>query len=169
MINTSIRAFFNALDTHPMITLFATVGATTTVGAVLYNVLDAVQQTTPNNSNGIRHGTDDTADSDYDSGERRGHPTTAPSTSTIPVLTLEQARLRAMIESAQKSTWRQNIDNAIVAQERFMLPGRTNGGEVPYFMKKIEARAVELIQQNELQRERELERERKRKITSKMW
>ncbi|KAG7349032.1 hypothetical protein IV203_011629 [Nitzschia inconspicua] len=38
-----------------------------------------------------------------------------------PPMTIEQARLRAMIENAQQSSWQQNLDNALVAQEKFML------------------------------------------------
>lgn len=200
MINASIRAFLNALDTHPIVTLVATVGATTTVGAILYNAMDVIQQQPPTNikkrnDSYLRDGTRPTDNEGIDnnndqnkihSGEHRtkGYPmtttiataptTTTTNTKTIPELTLEQARVLAMIENAQASTWRENINNATVAQERFMLPGRTPRDEqgqnvVPEFMKKIEARAVELVLQNEYQREQEQERSKKRKITSKMW
>jgi hypothetical protein len=86
-----------------------------------------------------------------------------------PTMTLEQARLRAMIENAQQSTWQENLDNALVAQEKFML-GSERGEKAPEFMKKIEARSQELMQQQaEQQRQRDLEHEEKRDVTTRMW
>jgi hypothetical protein len=85
-----------------------------------------------------------------------------------PVLTIEQARLRAMIENAQQSTWQENLDNALVAQEKFML-GNERGEREPEFMKKIEARSQELMQQAKQKRQLDLEKEKKRMVTTRMW
>lgn len=43
------------------------------------------------------------------------------------LLSQEEARLRAMIEQAKESNWKENLDNAVQAQEYFMLPGRSQG------------------------------------------
>eukprot|EP00532_Pseudo-nitzschia_australis_P005052 CAMPEP_0168183662 /NCGR_PEP_ID=MMETSP0139_2-20121125/12724_1 /TAXON_ID=44445 /ORGANISM="Pseudo-nitzschia australis, Strain 10249 10 AB" /LENGTH=149 /DNA_ID=CAMNT_0008105029 /DNA_START=250 /DNA_END=699 /DNA_ORIENTATION=- len=75
----------------------------------------------------------------------------------------EEARLIAMLENAKESSWRENIETAVDAQERFMLPGRphkhnTSQGK---FMDKIEKRSREIlrnqheqIDQNERRRQR---------------
>jgi hypothetical protein len=75
----------------------------------------------------------------------------------------EQARLRAMIENAKESTWQENLDNAVKAQEHFMLPGRSK--EVPDFMANIEQRSMDIMKKQQ----EKMEREKKRKITTRMW
>jgi hypothetical protein len=78
-------------------------------------------------------------------------------------MTLEEARLRAMIENAKESSWEQNLDNAVQAQEQFMLPGRPH--ETPHYMTKIETRSKEIMKQQQ----EEMEREKKRKVTTRFW
>ena len=78
-------------------------------------------------------------------------------------MTLEEARLRAMIENAQTSSWQENLDNAASAQEHFMLPGRSH--PTPDFMTKIEQRSLEIMKQQH----EALEREKKRKATTRIW
>jgi hypothetical protein len=121
-------------------------------GVVLYNVMTELQL----RNGSIGFGSQQQQRHDENSGE------------TAPLLTMEQARLRAMIENAQQSTWQENLDNALIAQEKFML-GNERGEKEPEFMKKIEARSQELIQQAEQRRQLDLEREKKRKITTRMW
>ena len=75
------------------------------------------------------------------------------------VMSLEEARLRAMIENAKDSSWKENLDNAVTAHERFMLPGRQNG--VPEFVKNIDKRSQEILKDQQDQ----FEKERKRKNT----
>ncbi|EJK56164.1 hypothetical protein THAOC_24002, partial [Thalassiosira oceanica] len=41
--------------------------------------------------------------------------------------TPEEAQLRAMLENARESTWRENLENAADAQGRFMMPGGPAG------------------------------------------
>ena len=54
-------------------------------------------------------------------------------------MTWEQARLRAMIENAQQAgSWKQNLEQAVQAQEHFMLPGRSQEKGLPTFMEQIE-------------------------------
>ena len=76
-------------------------------------------------------------------------------------LSFEEARLQAMIENAQKSTWQENLDNAMKAQERFMLPNRTH--ETPAFVEKIDRRSREIV------REQNHQQEELSKRTTKFW
>lgn len=128
-------------------------------GVVLYNVTEYLSPSVVDTSSSfkLRDGS-----SAYGSQSHTGS-----SNQTLP-LTIEQARLRAMIENAQQSTWQQNLDNALVAQEKFML-GNERGEKAPAFMKKIEARSQELMQEAEQQRQLEMEKEKKRKVTTKIW
>ena len=63
----------------------------------------------------------------------------------------EELRLRAMVENALQSTWKENLNNAFHAQERFMLPGRRrrrhDGADDPKFIQKIDQRCDELMKQ----------------------
>eukprot|EP00956_Cyclotella_meneghiniana_P003367 scaffold4069_cov85-Cyclotella_meneghiniana.AAC.17 len=69
-------------------------------------------------------------------------------------LTHSEAQLAAMIENARNSTWRQNIENAVDAHERFVLPGRDvdEGREVPEYVQQIDARSRELMEEEEEKR-----------------
>ncbi|GAX29059.1 hypothetical protein FisN_7Hu349 [Fistulifera solaris] len=69
--------------------------------------------------------------------------------------TFQEAQLQAMIENAHNSTWQENLDNAMEAQKRFMLPNRRHSE--PAFLKKIEQRSREILQENELRRKEETE------------
>ena len=72
----------------------------------------------------------------------------------------EEMRLEAMVENALKSSWKENLDNAFQAHERFMLPGRDHGQD-PAFLLEIDKRADELWKKQEKKR-------RKRKKTSSL-
>jgi len=78
-------------------------------------------------------------------------------------MTLEEARLRAMIENAQSSDWRENLDNAVTAQEQFMLPGRPH--EKPKFMEEIDRRSLEIMKEQH----EEVAKEKQRKPTTRVW
>lgn len=166
--NAAIRAYLGALGTHPVTTLVATVGGTTAVGLALLGVLEASSQPLPTASGGGGGGGNN-EDNAADGNEGPPRPARPASGAAAPALTWEQARLRAMIENAKQSSWRENLDNATLAQERFMLPGRDHG-EVPAFVRKIDERSEELLRQDERRLEREAERSRRRKVTrTKMW
>jgi hypothetical protein len=164
--------------------------------------------------------TNDQYDDDDDSGLYLGHRVAGEQYASLakkPVMTMERARLQAMIENAQESSWRENIANATFAQERFMLPGRydpdddtdyTSGGSGSRsnvnnennsssssskinegslrfpnknnFLKKIDERSREIMQQHQQQhqeylkqlehdRDMEREKEKRRKLTTKIW
>lgn len=78
-------------------------------------------------------------------------PTTTPDKQQP--MSMEEARLRAMIENAQTSTWQENLDHAATAQEHFMLPGRPHSK--PNFMAEIDKRSLEILkaQHDELEKE----------------
>ena len=58
----------------------------------------------------------------------------------------DEMRLQAMVENALKSSWKENLDNAFQAQERFMMPGRDHGKD-PKFVRKINRRVDQLMKQ----------------------
>lgn len=129
-------------------------------GVVLYNVMEYLSPSTTTTSSASTRM--------RDGSPHYGSSGSSSSRDDNSNLTLEQARLRAMIENAQQSTWQQNLDNALVAQEKFML-GNERGEKSPAFMKQIEARSQELMQQAEEQHKLDLEKEKKRKLTTRMW
>ena len=75
-------------------------------------------------------------------------------------MSLDEARLIAMLENAKESSWRENVSNAIDAQEQFMLPGRNR--KEPKFMDRIEQRSMEILR-NQHEKIDEEERRRKEK------
>ena len=78
-------------------------------------------------------------------------------------MSLEEARLRAMVENAQASDWKKNLDNAAEAQAQFMLPGRPM--KKPDFMEEIDKRSLEIMKEHNA----EVVRDRQRKPTTKIW
>eukprot|EP00980_Cylindrotheca_fusiformis_P003239 scaffold735_cov116-Cylindrotheca_fusiformis.AAC.9 len=79
-------------------------------------------------------------------------------------MTMEEARLIAMLENAKESNWRQNLENAVDAQEQFMLPNAKR--EVPDFMSQIDNRSREILknQHSKIDQERG-----KKPSTTKYW
>jgi hypothetical protein len=75
----------------------------------------------------------------------------------------EQARVRAMILEAQSATsWKENLDTIMEANERFMLPGRQR--EPPKFVEKMEQRSQRILKQQQEQR-----RKNKDPANAKFW
>lgn len=72
--------------------------------------------------------------------------------------TIKEAQLQAMIENAHNSTWQENLDNAMQAQKRFMLPNRRHSE--PAFLRKIDERSREILREEE-QKTREEKEARK--------
>lgn len=117
--------FLRTLDTHPLTLSAATVTGFTLAGLVSWTLFDFLE--------GSRAGT----------GTPKGQR---------PLMSLEEARLRAMIENAKEaSSWQENLDKAAAAQEQFMLPGRPREG-VPRFMMDIERRSRELLKEDQAAR-----------------
>lgn len=79
-------------------------------------------------------------------------------------MSMEEARLIAMLENAKQSSWKENLENAVDAQEQFMLPGRQR--DVPDFMSRIDERSQEILK-NQHQM---IDKQKMRKETStKFW
>jgi len=78
-------------------------------------------------------------------------------------ITLEEARVRAMVEHAQISNWRDNLDNAAAAQAHFMLPGRPM--KKPDFMEEIDKRSLEIMKEHNSQ----VAKDTQRRPTTKIW
>lgn len=76
-------------------------------------------------------------------------------------MSVGEARLIAMLENAKESSWQENVENAIDAQEQFMLPGRNR--KEPKFMDKIEERSMEILrnQHDKLDEEERIKRKNK--------
>lgn len=129
------RWFLQKLDTHPLTVTAGTVGLFTMAGLVSWQVMEFLEG------------------ADNDSQNNKKQP-----------MTMEEAKLRAMIENAQTSSWQENLNNAATAQERFMLPGRPHGG-TPNFMVEIDRRGMEIMKEQH----EELEKEKKRKPTTRIW
>ena len=75
-----------------------------------------------------------------------------------------EARLRAMIETAENSTTEERLRNAVEAQEHFMLPGRSTAR--PEFVDKIESRSKEMLREED---EKERKREIEKKTATRFW
>lgn len=79
-------------------------------------------------------------------------------------MSMEEARLIAMLENAKESSWNENLENAVDAQEQFMLPNAQR--DVPDFMSKIDDRSKEILknQHSKIDQERG-----KKQTTTKYW
>ena len=80
----------------------------------------------------------------------------------------DEALVRAMIQNAKESTWQENLSNAIMAQERFVLPERhpardSGGGEQgesrpanprDLFVKKIVERSDRWLEEQQAEAKR---------------
>lgn len=83
-------------------------------------------------------------------------------------MTLDEARLIAMLENAKESSFKDNLENAYHAQEQFVLPGRQR--KEPKFMDKIEQRSKEIIQnQHDKLDEEKRKREEEGENTTTYW
>lgn len=63
-----------------------------------------------------------------------------------------------MLETAKSSSWQENLRNAADAQERFMIPGNDadNGRDTPDYIKKIDKRSSEILQEERDNRNKEI-------------
>lgn len=66
----------------------------------------------------------------------------------------QEALLRGMVQDAIESSPRENLQNALEANERFMLPGRP--AERPSFLNKAEANGRKIMQEHNAQRQRRI-------------
>lgn len=61
----------------------------------------------------------------------------------------DEAMVRAMIQNAQSSTWQENVENAVMAQERFVLPGRGNSQDQERFLQDISKKRNEIMRKQQ--------------------
>ncbi len=70
--------------------------------------------------------------------------------------TLQEAQLKAMVENAKTSSWKENLENAVDAHSRFMLPGIAGREEdTPEYVKKIDQRSEEILREQREKQEEE--------------
>jgi len=155
----AIRWFLRRLDTHPWTVTVATVGGFTAAGMISWTVLEWIEDRRSSQQQPLVL---------YSSGGDNHNTKKKP-------MTLEEARLRAMIENAQSSSWQENLDHAAAAQAQFMLPGRPQA--TPSFMADIDKRSLEIMKQQheELKQEKETlqqqqqQQQQERKDTTRIW
>lgn len=141
-----MRWFLRRLDTHPLTVSAVTVTGFTATGLISWTLLEWIDD--------YRHGNDNNDELFHASGGKK--------------MSLEEARLRAMIENAQESSWQENLDNAATAQERFMLPGRQSYHDAkPDFMAMIDKRSLEIMENQHAQVDET--RKQQRKPTTQIW
>eukprot|EP00977_Amphora_coffeiformis_P025831 scaffold22432_cov168-Amphora_coffeaeformis.AAC.11 len=130
-VQRSVRWFVRRLDTHPISLSIATVCGFALAGTVTWTVLKKRQE-------------DSLAllDSPTSTNHKRKQP-----------MSVEEARLRAMIENAKESTWKENLENAAAAHANFMLPGRDN--EMPKFMANVDRKSQEILREDQTRMEKE--------------
>lgn len=164
----AVQWFLRTLDTHPIMLSMATLTGFTLMGAVGWNILESrqrQQQQRRDERGFVARQT--TRDEQTPRKSHQRHP-----------ISLQEAQLRAMIENARESTWQQNLENAVTAHRRFMLPGREHNNNnndesgrqqrqaEEQLVANIEQRSVQILKQQEL----EMEREKKRKATvTRFW
>ena len=118
MISYYHQMFLRYAQTHPKSLGISLLGGTTLMSIILFKIIDDGHE-------------------DYNYAKKRSSNQTK--------MTIEEAKLIAMLENAKESSsWQENVDNAVNAQEQFMLPGRQR--KVPKFMDKIDQRSLEILQ-----------------------
>jgi len=144
IVKATTKWILTSLDRRPGWTAFVVVGTSAAVGGTCFHLLTA------------RH--DDPVFVLRDESEKNNK---------AEGIGWEEARVRAMVENAQKSTWKQNLKIAMDAQERFMLPGRTPpspsdetaASSSQEYADKIDRRADEILTVSEEKRKKRQEEE----------
>merc|ERR1712176_89035 len=81
-------------------------------------------------------------------------------------ITPQRAQLVAMLENAKQSSWKENLLNAVDAQQRIMLGGCIeNGKEMPAYVRRIKERSEGILQEENVR----LERSANSMPTTKFW
>mmetsp|Transcript_17103 Transcript_17103/g.49091 ORF Transcript_17103/g.49091 Transcript_17103/m.49091 type:complete len:164 (-) Transcript_17103:1136-1627(-) len=116
--------------------------------------------------------------------ERRNPSAAADSISAADTATpsRDEALVRAMIQNAKESSWRENLSNAIMAQERFVLPerhpARESSGEhdesrqanpKDLFVRKLVERSDRWLEEQQAQIERRKQRRQEVDNFSTTW
>ena len=150
---------------HPSTFITTTVGASVVLGLVCLGVVERRMEDNLHLTNeekemngiGAKSSSGNGGDLSRTSGRRQQHRS----------ISREEARVRAMIENAKESDWKQNLSNAIEAQHQFMLPANSKRSmDKPDFIKKIDRRTDEMMKLQDEEKTDELITE-KRQIDSK--
>lgn len=73
-------------------------------------------------------------------------------------LTRDEAMVRAMIDNAKSSTWQENLENAAMAQERFVLPGYGNhSSQQEQFLQEMSEKSNKLMEEKEAEKRKRQE------------
>ena len=110
--------FLRYAQTHPKSLGLSLLGGTTLMSIILFKIIDDGHE-------------------DYNYAKKRNNDPNHTK------MTMDGARLIAMLENAKESSSKENVENAVNAQEQFMLPGRHRN--VPKFMDKIDRRSLEIL------------------------
>ena len=135
-VQRSVRWFLRTLDSNPISVSIVTVSGFALAGIVTWTILEKRQ------ADSLLVLLDHPLATTKDSTDKRKKP-----------ISVDEARLRAMIENAKNSTWKENLDNAAAAHTNFMLPGRNN--EIPQFMANIEKKSQEILKEDRNRIEKE--------------
>jgi hypothetical protein len=119
MISYYHQMFLRYAQTHPKSLGISLLGGTTLMSIILFKIIDDGHE-------------------DYNYAKKRSNDPNQTK------MTMDEARLIAMLENAKESSSKENVENAVNAQEQFMLPGRHRN--VPKFMDKIDLRSLEILQ-----------------------
>ena len=138
---------------HPISFITTTVGASVVAGLICLNIVEKRMEENPQLT------IEDKEQIGYDVQTQQPRRRTTTSTTQI---SRETARVRAMIENAKESDWKQNLSNVIEAQHQFMLPNDSKKSlQQPDFIKKIDRRTDEMmkLQHQQVMKERQQEQE----------
>jgi hypothetical protein len=90
-------------------------------------------------------------------------------------LSTREAHFRAMVENAQESTWRENLQNVAMAQEQSMMvqgtAGKGDQRQLSKFVTKLNARGREILHQDQeyWRQKKEYEDQQKLFTTTTVW
>ena len=157
MLRSLSKKIVEVSFTHPITFMSATLGVSVVVGLACLGVVEGKMEQNRQLSEGDR--------------QKIGIRTSPATANGARQISQEEARVRAMIENAKESDWRQNLSNAIEAQHHFMLPPESKRNlDKPEFLKKIDRRTEQMmiIQREELSQQDQNQKLRKQH-TTKYW
>jgi hypothetical protein len=169
-----LHQVLHAIFSYPIAFVTATVTASVVVGLVSLDMVDDQRDYNVKQRSQLYSDEDD--EHDDSTGLTKYSNTTRQQQQQRPpqkiILTPEAARVRAMIDNAKESTWRENLSNAAEAHRHFVLPpGHVNNNpgktsrETSNLLRNIEKRSEKLL----YEQQKELERQSKRKLTTRFW
>jgi hypothetical protein len=170
-----LHQVLHAIFSYPITFITATVTASVVIGMVSLDMVDDRRDQNLKQRSDMYNENDDEdsiAMTTYSNTAKQQPQQQKQRRQKKTILTPEAARVRAMIDNAKESTWRENLSNAAEAHRHFVLPpGHVNNDsrkpsrETSNLLRNIEKRSEKLLQEQQ----RELERQSKRKLTTRFW